>query len=176
MVTRMDIKCKRIIDGKTYNTETATQIEGWAETNDEPWPHEIGEYLYQNRFGAFFRFTFRESIHPEDDYEEIEPYTPEQARNWLEKHRSYRVDLIESLFGKMPEAGSGESKFTLRMPDSLRERLAERAKANNQSLNAWIVRCLESCAAEPAFEEDNDIPPMGNLVGSNRMGWRPKGT
>jgi hypothetical protein len=52
------------------------------------------------------------------------------------------------LFGKMPEAGSGESKFTLRMPDSLRDRLAERAKANNQSLNAWIVRCLESCAAQ----------------------------
>ena len=44
----------------------------------------------------------------------------------------------------MPEAGSGEAKYTLRMPDSLRDRLAERAKANNQSLNAWIVRCLES--------------------------------
>ena len=44
----------------------------------------------------------------------------------------------------------GEVKFTLRMPDSLRERLAERAKANDQSLNAWIIRCLEPCAAEAA--------------------------
>ena len=73
---------------------------------------------------------------------------------------------IERLFGEMPEAGSGESKFTLRMPDSLRERLAERAKANNQSLNAWMVRCLESCA---------NVPPMTGLTGSNREGWRTKG-
>lgn len=80
----------------------------------------------------------------------------------------------------MPEAGSGKSKFTLRMPDSLRERLAERAKANDQSLNAWIVRCLESCAAEGAPDagssEPHDIPPMGNMVGSNRTGWRTRGT
>ena len=172
----MDIKCKRIIDGKTYNTETATQIEGWTANHDEPWPHENGVYLYQNRYGAFFLYTFQNGVDPEDDGEAITPYTAEQARNWLEKHRSYRVDLIESLFGKMPEAGSGEAKFTLRMPDSLRERLAERAKANNQSLNAWIIRCLESCAVEVAFEADNDIPPMGNMVGSNRTGWRPRGT
>lgn len=149
----IDIKCKRIIDGKTYNTETATQIEGWSEDHDEPFPFESGVYLYQNRFGSFFLYMFRNGT-GEDDYEDIEPYTPEQARGWLEKHRGYRVDLIESLFGAMPEAGSGEAKYTLRMPDSLRDRLAARAKANNQSLNAWIVRCLESCAAEPAIETD----------------------
>jgi predicted HicB family RNase H-like nuclease len=177
MVDKMgiDIKCKRIIDGKTYNTETATQIEGWSEDHDEPWPYESGVYLYQNRFGSFFLYMFRNGM-GEEDYEEIEPYTPEQARSWLEKHRSYRVDLIESLFGAMPEAGSGEAKYTLRMPDSLRDRLAARAKANNQSLNAWIVRCLESCAAEPAFEADSDIPQMTGVVGSNRVGWRTKGT
>lgn len=80
----------------------------------------------------------------------------------------------------MPEAGSGELKFTLRMPDSLRERLAERAKANGQSLNAWIVRCLESCAAETSSNDESggqrDIPPMTNMVGSNRTGWRTRGT
>ena len=60
-----------------------------------------------------------------------------------QKNAWYDVELIERLFGEMPEAGSGETKFTLRMPDSLRDRLAERARANRQSLNAWIVRCLE---------------------------------
>jgi HicB family len=176
MVARMgtDIKCKRIIDGKTYNTETATQIEGWSEDHDA-YPFESGVYLYQNRFGSFFLYMFRYGT-GEDDYEDIEPYTPEQARSWLEKHRNYRVDLIESLFGTMPEAGSGEAKYTLRMPDSLRDRLAARAKANNQSLNAWIVRCLESCAAEPAIEADSDIPPMTGMAGSNRAGWRTKGS
>jgi predicted HicB family RNase H-like nuclease len=167
----MEIKCKRIIDGKTYNTETATQIVGHE---SDHYGLYSGAYLYQTRFGAFFLYSFDD---PEG--EGITPWSPEQAREWLEKNHSYRVDLIESLFGKMPEAGSGESKFTLRMPDSLRDRLAERARTNNQSLNAWIVRCLESCAAEAVSDaesnERRDIPPLGNMVGSNRTGWRPKG-
>ncbi|MGA2492670.1 MAG: toxin-antitoxin system HicB family antitoxin [Roseiarcus sp.] len=173
----MAIRCKRIIDGKTYNTETATQLAGGE--HDGPQWGDAGAYLYQTRFGAFFLYSYLDGT-GEDDCEQITPFTPEQAREWLEKHQSYRVDLIESLFGKMPEAGSGESKFTLRMPDSLRHRLADRAKANNQSLNAWIVRCLESYAAEavPATDagDQRDTPPMGNMVRGSGGIWRTKGT
>ena len=171
----MSIKCKRIIDGKTYNTETATELAGWDETS-EGYPITYGEHLYQNRFGAFFMYSYQDDG-PHGPEENLEPYTPEQAREWLEKYQ--RVSVIEAVFGKMPEAGSGESKFTLRMPDSLRDRLAERAKARGQSLNAWIVRCLESCAATPSggaeSSDEGDIPPMGNMVGSNRSGWRTRG-
>jgi hypothetical protein len=172
----MAIKCKRIIDGKTYNTETATRIESWEDFHG---PHEHGEVLYQTRFGAFFLLSYDEGGY-EESFERITPFTPEQAREWLEKYRSLRVDLIASLFGEMPEAGSGEIKYTLRLPESLRDRLAIRAKSNAQSLNAWIVRCLESCAAEALSDsessDERDIPPMGGMVGSNRTGWRTKGT
>jgi len=154
------IKCKRIIGGKTYNTETATQIEGWTEDHHPDGPGESGVYLYQTRFGAFFLYMFR-SGYDENDYEEIEPYTPEQARDWLEKHRSYQPELIESLFGEMPEAGTGEVKYTLRMPESLRDRLATLAKANKQSLNAWVVRCLEACASQAAAQKDGRTPNEG---------------
>lgn len=139
----MTIKCKRIIEGKTYNTETATQVAGWTE-DQGPW--EYGDYLFQTRFGAFFRYHFRES-YDEDSYEKIEPLTPDEARQWLEKKASWQPELIENLFGEMPEAGSGEAKFTLRLPESLRNRLAAKADENKQSLNAWIVRCLERCAS-----------------------------
>ena len=47
----------------------------------------------------------------------------------------------------MPEAGAAEAKLTLRMPEALRKRLVALAEARKQSLNAWIVRCLEGCAA-----------------------------
>jgi hypothetical protein len=164
------IKCKRIKDGKTYNTETAAQLAGW---DDDEGPFQCGQYLYHNRFGAFFLYVYGG---PEEG-EDIIPYAPEQARVWLEQNQ--QVDLIESMFGKMPEAGSGESKFTLRMPDSLNDRLAALAKANKQSLNAWIVRCLESCAeaaADAGRGDPRDIPPMGNMVGSNRTGWPTKGS
>lgn len=172
------IKCKRIIDGKTYNTETATQIVGRDDDDDEC-PFISGAYLYQTRFGAFFLYSYVDGT-GENDYQQIAPLTPEQTREWLEKNYSYRTDLIEMLFGEMPEAGSGEIKYTLRMPESLRDRLAARAKENNQSLNAWIVRCLESCAAATinAAAERNvprDIPLTDGLVG-NRTGRQTRGT
>lgn len=140
----MAIKCKRIIDGKTYNTETATQIVGSSSLNEFS---SRAAYLYQTRFGAFFLYWF-----DDQEGEGITPWSPEQARDWLEKSHAHRPDLIEALFGQMPEAGSGEIKFTLRMPESLRDRLAARAKENNQSLNAWIVRCLETCAGSDGSE------------------------
>ncbi len=139
----MTHKCKRIIDGKTYNTETATLIAG-RDTDERQFTY--CDYLYQTRFGAFFRYTSLDGAN-EDDYERIIPMTPEDARKWLEENYSYEPELIERYFGEMPEAGAGEVKFTLRMPESLRNRLAARAVANKQSLNAWMVRCLEGCAA-----------------------------
>lgn len=42
-----NIKCKRIIGGKTYNTETATQVHGYSTSpDDSPW--EAGIALYQH--------------------------------------------------------------------------------------------------------------------------------
>jgi len=137
------IKCKRIIDGKTYNTETATELFG------SNWDHESfsgGHYLFQTRFGAYFFYKYLDGAN-EDDFETITPCSADEARQWLEKNASYDPDLIERLFGEMPEAGSGEIRFTLRLPESLRDRLAALAKANNQSLNAWMVKCLELCAS-----------------------------
>jgi hypothetical protein len=142
-----DVKCKRIIDGKTYNTETATQLVGWHDQNGDT-PFESGTALYQTRFGAFFLYSFFEGF-GEDDWEKIEPMSPEQAQAWLEKNASWRTDLIEDLFGEMPEAGSAEVKYTLRMPEILRDRLALLAKANGQSLNAWMIRCLEAGSTSP---------------------------
>lgn len=137
-------KCKRIIDGKTYNTETATRIAG---QDSDRGPYFVGDFLYQTRFGAFFNFTYLDGW-GEGDHETITPLTSDEARTWLEQKMSWNPELIESHFGEMPEAGSGEIKYTLRLPESLRNRLAARAEENKQSLNAWIVRCLEGCAKE----------------------------
>jgi len=148
----MDRKCKRIIGGKTYNTETATQIAGGTDDNSDRGPWDSGQFLYQNRHGAFFLYSYLDGA-DDQDFDTIEPYTPEQAREWLEQNCSWNPELIESLFGAMPEAGSGEVKYTLRLPESLRDRLALRAKANQQSLNAWMVRCLEACASSRAVPD-----------------------
>ncbi|MGB3246796.1 MAG: toxin-antitoxin system HicB family antitoxin [Sulfitobacter sp.] len=140
----MAFKVKRIIDGKTYNTETATEIEGFEDFSGGS---NSGDFLFQTRFGAFFRLHYYEGG-DEHDYTTITPLTPDKAREWLEEKVSWQPELIEKLFGEMPEAGSGEVKFTLRMPESLRDRISTHAEQNKQSLNAWMIRCLERCATD----------------------------
>lgn len=141
----MAVRCKRIINGNTYNTETSTMIDGEATLERG---HMTGEYLYQNRHGAFF--LYRIDGAPNDSAaQSIHPLSQEDAKLWLER-RPKGAAHIEALFGEAPEAGSGESKFTLRIPESLRDRLAALARENDQSLNAWMVRCLERCAGSAA--------------------------
>lgn len=137
---------KRIIDGKTYNTETATEV--GARYFDAPEGFQI---LHQNRHGAYFLHRCSEewveyasSVIP---LHRIEPLTPAEAQRWMEEYLPGNPDLVETHFGEMPEAGLGESRFTLRLPDVLKHRIAALAKSSGQSTNAWITRCLERCAA-----------------------------
>jgi predicted HicB family RNase H-like nuclease len=129
-----EIRCKRIIGGKTYNTETAVLLGRW---DDDEAPVE--QALFKTRFGAYFLYTFLETV----PVEQIKPLAPEDAQKWMEQH--CRAELIESEFGEMPEAGIQEARITLRIPETLRKRSAALAEARNQSLNAWIQRCLEHC-------------------------------
>ena len=131
---------KRIIEGKTYNTETATRI-GVA-SFDPSHPEEF-DFLYQTRHGAFFRNYGGETAFG-DPFKGLKPLTPAEAQAWLESHDL--VDELEKLFGEQPEAGEAESRITVRIPDSLKVRIERLAAANKQSLNAWIMRCLETCA------------------------------
>jgi hypothetical protein len=126
---------KRIIGGKTYNTETATRV---AEV--DYWGGDNFDELYQTRFGAYFRYS------GDEDQAALVPLTPSEAQEWME--RGGEIDLIEKHFGIQPEAGSSESRVTLRIPDTLKSRIEALATGNGQSLNAWIMRCLEHCIAD----------------------------
>lgn len=130
------IKCKRIIDGKTYNTETATLLWSCGETPDGP---PIEEYLYKTRHGAYFLYSFCEQMLAE----RIKPLEPAEAKELL----GDQTDIYEAEFGDAAEAGDPEARITLRVPRTLQKRMANVAKEQEQSLNAWIVRCIEQCAA-----------------------------
>lgn len=129
------IRCKRIIDGKTYNTETSTQL------GEEEDPYR-GYTLFKTRHGAYFLY-FDNTNEPELD--QIIPMEPNEAQLWME--RCCSADQVEAEFGEMPDAGDEEARITLRIPDSLRKRITVIAESRSQSLNAWILRCLERCAS-----------------------------
>ena len=141
---------KRIIDGKTYNTETATLIsEAYFTDDPKSEGYDKKEALFQTRHGAFF-VAVEENLW---DYEaaswyvshRAEPKPPPEALSWMEKNKSHSPELIEQHFGEMPEAGLGESRFTLRMPDVLKLQIDQLARERKLSTNAWIIRCLERC-------------------------------
>ena len=127
------VRCKRIIGGKTYNTETSTLL---AEYDGEYY----AELLFKTRHGAYFLYV--EDASREE--QQVKPLEPAEARSWMEDRCT--AEQFEAEFGEMPEAGDGEARFTLRIPETLRKRVALIAEANDQSLNAWILRCLERCA------------------------------
>jgi predicted HicB family RNase H-like nuclease len=128
---------KRIIDGKTYNTQTATEVVGG---NSE---HSCGWWgMYQTRHGAFFKVIVD---HDGETVLEYRPLADDEAQAVLEKHANH---LVEQYFGTMPEGGAAERRLTIRLPGNLADRMETAAKAKNLSLNSYAMRCFERCAAE----------------------------
>ena len=126
MTRVFDHKIRRIIDHCTYNTETATEIAGSADKALFK-TRERGDY-----FIAVYLHEFR--------FEGIQPVTFEQAKSWLgEFFPECELQLLTDLLD-LPS----ESRTTLRMPSNQKLRIDALAKRRGQSVNAWIVRCLET--------------------------------
>jgi hypothetical protein len=154
---------KRIINGQTYNTDTATLI-ARAETNFISHGNEHGQHtevkVYQTRGGAFFLYTFSQEPRKDRNGNEqlvvvdnlFEPMTREEVEKWVENegYYNYHIELLSPTFGEPPEA-TGEAvpaaSLYIRVPTSLKVRIEEAAEANKLSVNAWAMRCMESCIA-----------------------------
>lgn len=155
---------KRIINGQTYNTDTATLI-ARAETNfishsDERQGAHTEVKVYQTRGGAFFLYTFSEAPRKDRNGNEqlvvvdnvFEPMTREEVEEWVknEGYYNYHIELLSPTFGEPPEA-AGEAvpaaSLYIRVPTSLKVRIEEAAEADKLSVNAWAMRCMEACLA-----------------------------
>jgi len=101
----------QVIDGKRYNTETATEIACWD--NDLPSKefNFIEETLYRTPKGAFFLYGRGGANSPYAEAREggqtrcsgsaITPLTPEAARSWLENHK--QTEALEEYFADQIE-------------------------------------------------------------------------
>lgn len=100
---------KRIIDGKSYNTETAECIAYYESPHNRGDFHRFEEGLYRTKKGAWFiageggalsKYS-RPVIGGRGGGEGLEPLTEDQARQWLEEHNF--VDELEEHFGSQIE-------------------------------------------------------------------------
>ena len=125
---------KQIINGKTYNTDTATQV-AYSEAD---YPSFAWQTLYQTRHGAFFLIA----VGHHGDVERFEPLTDAEAQEYLEKYHNH---LVDQYFGPMPEGGAAERRLTIRIPGNLADRLEAAAQAQGLSVNSYAMRCFERC-------------------------------
>ena len=59
------------------------------------------------------------------------------------------LDILHFMVTKTSSTGRESDKFMLRLPDGIRDRIAEAAKANNRTMNAELVaRILQSLETE----------------------------
>jgi hypothetical protein len=101
---------RKIINGKLYNTETATLVEGWwnkYSTNDFRY---CKVNLYRKRTGEYFLYgeggplsKYRESCGNNSwgSGQEITPLSEQEAMQWAEKHMSVNKYVAE--FGEVAE-------------------------------------------------------------------------
>ncbi len=128
---------KKIIGGKSYNTETATKVVG----GDNSEYSEAWWGLYQTRHGAFFQVVVD---HDGETTLKFGPVTDEEALDTLQKHAPH---LVDQYFGPFPEGGAAERRMTIRIPENLAERIERAAEAKSLSLNSYAMRCFERCVA-----------------------------
>ena len=96
---------KAIVNGRRYNTETATLVGSWSYGTYQDFSY-IEEQLYITERGSWFIAgeggpKTKYSIHVEQNAwggsERITPLSPDEARRWLEAAEEW--DALETWFG-----------------------------------------------------------------------------
>ena len=149
---------KRIIDGSTYNTDTATLVAETTYGGDDG-PVEV--QLFQTPAGVYFNvdttMTSRMNRHGETQerttYEWLVVGDAAAARAKCEE---WGLTIIRDIEDMPPEAEPGEKMATLyiRLPPSLKSAIETRATSQGASVNVFALRCLEGCVREQRALED----------------------
>lgn len=101
---------KKIINGRMYNTETATEID-WKENMANRGDYNYRkETLYRKKTGEFFLYDYGNALSERcklkgnglyEPTEEIIPISEEYAKTWVERYCD--VDTYIELFGAVEE-------------------------------------------------------------------------
>lgn len=151
----MPFHLKKIIDWKTYNTETATLLTTYSYDNTREDYAHFWEYLYQTKAGKFFLVgegmsewtPYCARIPGCNEYARgyiLLPLELDQVKKWLEFRGL--VDDYEYIFGCPTEAEGDRSAtytFTLRMPSLLSQNLKDSLQ-EKESIQSFIQKSIES--------------------------------
>lgn len=101
---------KQIINGKKYDTKTATFLGSYQNTGDRGDFHHYSEELYRKRTGEYFlygeggpmsHYSRQTASNEWSGGERIRPLTEVEAREWAERHLD--GDEYEEIFGEVDD-------------------------------------------------------------------------
>lgn len=140
---------KKIINGKSYDTETATLVGKWengCSSNDLKYFSEQlfrkknGEYFLHGEGGAMTRYSFQTGDNSWSGGERIIPISYAAAAEWSENHMN--SDEYEAEFGDIVDDNS-RRVITLSLPVSIIERAKRASSENGLSLSAYIGSLID---------------------------------
>ncbi len=144
---------KKIINRKTYNTDTARELGSWMYSYPGDLDY-IAETLYMTSRGACFlhgeggprsRYARRIAQNSWAGGEDIIPMTADEAREWAEKHLDAKE--YEAIFGEAAEASAdadgGRDRITITLtPEALTildAQVAERDSNRSREINRLLL-------------------------------------
>lgn len=149
---------KRVIDGQTYNTDTATAVARYEYVDDKDYDTEAT--IYQTRGAAFF-IVHKWAVDDRWKFH-FEAVSREEVNRIIEKTDNLEI-IDEAAISSPPEAeAEAEPGATLyvRMPASLKRRIDEAAKDDGVSGNVWAMRCMERCLEQ---RDIGDFPELAKI-------------
>lgn len=143
---------KKIINGKLYDTETATCVGSWANSYSPSDFQSVEEELYRKRTGEFFlygeggpasKYAVSVGGNSWSGGAKIIPLTVEQAREWAEKHMD--ADDYQEIFGEVSEDES-RTALSISIATSASEIARRAAAESGMSLSAYIESLILSAS------------------------------
>lgn len=140
---------KKIINGKSYDTETAKNVGCWSNNlsyRDFSWVEETlyrkktGEYFLHGEGGPASRYSVATGINSWSGGERIMPMTYAEASEWAAKHLD--GDDYEAIFGAVVEDESKRTvaySLTVGAIEKLRRMSEEQGRSASEILDAMIM-------------------------------------
>lgn len=141
---------KKIINGKVYDTDTATKLGVWWSSNDVRSFSHCEETLYRKRTGEYFlhgeggpmtQYARAVDTNSWSGGERIMPMTYQEAQKWAEEHLD--GDEYEAIFGEIVENDS-TYMINAEIPAALAEKLKRRAAESGQSMRDTLIAILQA--------------------------------
>ena len=132
----------RLIDGATYNTETATLL---ARTTYEGDWNNFAWKLYQTRGGAFF--IVEEGKRHGQDGAPVTKFRFQKCSENAARAFVYnsKAEVISNPFENRITDKEAARTVYVRVPVSLKRQIEAAAEAESLSVNSWALRAFEKC-------------------------------